>query len=73
MEMMLDRRLPADDGYGMGEGVSDNVPTRSIFRLLYELHSVRVPLATTSTSKRSDIIETSTVLHVFSVLVNLLK
>ena len=39
--MLLERRLSKDDTLGMGEGVRDNVPTRSVFRLLLESFAVR--------------------------------
>lgn len=36
VEVMLDRKLPYDDGRGMGEGVHDYTPTRTLFRLIPE-------------------------------------
>ena len=36
IEFMLDRRTIHDDGRGMGEGVTDNVPTKTQFILLLE-------------------------------------
>ena len=36
LEVMLDRRLSYDDGRGLGEGIYDNVPVFSQFKLLFE-------------------------------------
>lgn len=36
LEFMLDRRLVQDDWRGIGEGVEDNVMTKSTFFLLFE-------------------------------------
>ncbi len=36
MEFMIDRRTIHDDGRGMGEGVTDNLPTQTSFVLLLE-------------------------------------
>ncbi|KAJ8775008.1 hypothetical protein K2173_020012 [Erythroxylum novogranatense] len=38
LEIMLDRRLPRDDGRGLGQGVMDNRPTNVIFHILVELN-----------------------------------
>lgn len=40
LEVLLERRLSMDDTLGMGEGVLDNVRTRSVFRLLLESFNV---------------------------------
>ena len=40
MDIMLDRRLNQDDGYGLTQAVLDQVPTRSIFKLLLETFPV---------------------------------
>ena len=42
MDIMLDRRLNQDDGYGLTQAVLDQVPTRSIFKLLLETFPVHV-------------------------------
>ncbi|XP_052271397.1 alpha-mannosidase 2x-like [Dreissena polymorpha] len=39
LEVMLDRRLVQHDWRGLGEGVTDNVPTRSTFFLTFEEYS----------------------------------
>ncbi|VDM01525.1 unnamed protein product, partial [Schistocephalus solidus] len=36
MSIWLDRRVAQGDGRGLGEGVVDNVPARSVFRILVE-------------------------------------
>ncbi|PVD26177.1 hypothetical protein C0Q70_13846 [Pomacea canaliculata] len=39
LEVILDRRLMQDDWRGLGEGVTDNVPTPSSFIILLEKHT----------------------------------
>ena len=36
VEVMLDRKLPYDDGRGLGSGVDDYTPTQTLFRLIPE-------------------------------------
>lgn len=36
IEVMLDRKLMQDDNLGLGQGVTDNHPTRHIFKVLLE-------------------------------------
>ncbi|KAH9602616.1 hypothetical protein KSS87_000023 [Heliosperma pusillum] len=36
LEVMLDRRLPRDDGRGLGQGVTDNRPMNVVFHFLLE-------------------------------------
>ncbi|CAN1322226.1 Alpha-mannosidase 2 [Linum perenne] len=36
LEIMVDRRLPTDDGRGLGQGVIDNRPMNVVFHLLFE-------------------------------------
>ncbi|BHF82614.1 Alpha-mannosidase 2 [Sparganum proliferum] len=43
MNICLDRRLSQDDNRGMGEPVLDNVPTRSVFRIVVETLSSGSP------------------------------
>lgn len=45
VEVMLDRRLSADDGRGLGEGVYDNRPTPSRFYLVLEALKSTFPVA----------------------------
>ena len=48
--MMLDRHLDQDDWRGLNEGVADNVPTLSRFRLIWE---TRKPMIVRKEKKRS--------------------
>ncbi|GLV43581.1 alpha-Mannosidase class II a, partial [Carabus blaptoides fortunei] len=41
LEVMLDRKLKQDDNRGLGQGVTDNHPTRHIFRILLERRTHR--------------------------------
>ncbi len=36
LEIFLDRRLTRDDGLGVGQGVQDNIPVRSVMKLVIE-------------------------------------
>ncbi|BHF82972.1 Alpha-mannosidase 2 [Sparganum proliferum] len=57
MNVWLDRRLAQGDGRGLGEGVLDNVPTRSVFRILVETVSpASRPADASGSNERSEFV-----------------
>nr|VZI35973.1 unnamed protein product [Spirometra erinaceieuropaei] len=54
MNVWLDRRVAQGDGRGLGEGVLDNVPTRSVFRIIVETVSPAAPADASGSNVRSE-------------------